>query len=224
MNRFLTLLKSLDQLAIRPEVIARGFVPPQLNQLREYVAQGRPLNNGGLEEYLQQNPDAQEIRLVLDWSLDVNRRVAELVRGVKAFPYVRESLEAIADQADIVIVSATQTKALEREWEENGLLPLVKAVKGQEAGSKKEVIASLLDSYAPDHVIMVGDAPGDRDAAAANGVAFYPICPEQEDLSWAAFNSNMEAFMAGEYEQLQQVQVAHFETLLPQHPAWEKAE
>lgn len=220
MNRFLTLLKALEQLSQRPEVIERGFVPPVLPQLQEYVAQGHPLNNAGLEDYLQQHPDAQELRRVLEWSLDVNRRVAELVRGVKPFPHVRESLEKIARYADIVIVSATQTKALEREWEENGLLPLVKAVRGQEAGSKKEVIAEFRDSYAHGHVIMVGDAPGDREAAQTNDVAFYPICPEQEARSWEAFMENMRSFMEGTYGQRQQENIAYFETLLPEQPAW----
>lgn len=222
MNRFLTLLKALEQLSRRPEVVERGFVPPALPQLREYVDQGNPLSNAGLEKYLQQHPQAQELRRVLDWSLDVNRRVAELVRGVKAFPYVRESLEEIAKYADIVIVSATQTKALEREWEETGLLPLVKAVRGQEAGSKKEVIAALRDSYAPNHVIMVGDAPGDRAAAQAAGVAFYPICPEQEARSWEAFRENMQSFMDGVYESRQQKNLAYFETCLPEKSAWER--
>lgn len=220
MNRFLTLLKSLDQLAQRPEVAERGFVPPVLSQLREYVAQGRPLNNDGLEEYLQQHPQCAELQRVLDWSLDVNRRVAELVRGVKAFPHVKESLEEMSQYADIVIVSATQTKALEREWEENGLLPLVKAVHGQESGSKKEVLAACKDGYAPENVIMVGDAPGDREAAEANGVAFYPICPEQEARSWAAFRENMQCFMAGAYAARQQENIAYFETLLPEHPTF----
>ncbi len=222
MNRFLTLLKSLDQLAERPEVMSRGFVPPALNQLREYVAQGKPLNNAGLEEYLQQHPQAQELRLVLDWSLEVNRRVAELVHGVKPFPRVQESLEKIAQWADIVIVSATQTKALEREWEENGLLSLVKTAKGQEAGSKKDIIAAVKDRYAPGRVIMVGDAPGDREAAEANGVAFYPICPEQEEYSWQAFGASMRSFMDGNYQQLQQKNIAYFETTLPEQPEWKR--
>lgn len=222
MNRFLTLLKALDQLAERPEVVSRGFVVPRVNQLREYVTQGEPLNNAGLEAYLQKHPEAQEIRLVLEWSLDVNRRVAELVHGVKPFPYVQENLEEIAQWADIVIVSATQTKALKREWEENGLLPLVKAVQGQEAGSKKDIIAAVKDRYASDHVIMVGDAPGDLEAAEANGIAFYPICPEQEEHSWKAFSANMRSFRDGNYAPLQQKNIAHFETTLPEEPEWKR--
>ena len=223
MNRFLVLLKALDLLAERAEVKERGFVPPALPELRSYVEQGRPLNNAGLEAYLLENPASEEIRNVLAWSLNVNERVAEMVHGIPPFPYVRESLEKLAEYADIVIVSATPTQALEREWGENGLLPLLAGVKGQEAGSKKEIIASLKDGYAQGHVLMIGDAPGDRDAAKANDALFYPICPDQEARSWAEFGSCMEAFLNGRYAgELEQQKIAYFETLLPTEPAWKR--
>ena len=34
--------------------------------------------------------------------------------------------------------------------------------------------------YCPDHVLMVGDAPGDCEAAADNGVYYYPILVKHE--------------------------------------------
>ena len=222
-NRFPVLLKALDVLRDRKEVLERGFVTPTLPSLRAYIAAGKPLNNAGIEEYLKVNPQDTEMQTVLAWSYDVNKRIGELVHGVPPFPHVRESLEKLAQRADIVIVSATQTLALEREWGENGLLHLVTAVKGQEAGSKKEIIAQLKGDYAPGHVLMIGDAPGDRDAAKANGVLFYPICPDQEARSWEEFPNCMDAFFAGTYEgQAQEENIAYFETLLPTQPNWKR--
>lgn len=222
-NRFPVLLKALDVLRDRKEVLERGFVTPTLPSLRAYIAAGKPLNNSGIEEYLKVNPQDTEMQTVLAWSYDVNKRIGELVHGVPPFPHVRESLEKLAQRADIVIVSATQTLALEREWGENGLLHLVTAVKGQEAGSKKEIIAQLKGDYAPGHVLMIGDAPGDRDAAKANGVLFYPICPDQEARSWEEFPNCMDAFFAGTYEgQAQEENIAYFETLLPTQPNWKR--
>ena len=43
----------------------------------------------------------------------------------------------------------------------------------------------LKKGYAPDHVVMVGDAPGDQAAAQKNGVWFYPILVRHEAESWA---------------------------------------
>lgn len=222
-NRFPVLLKSLDVLRDRKEVLERKFVTPQLPELRQYIADGNPLNNAGLEAYLEAHPESDEIRNILAWSYNVNDRIGEMVHSVPPFPHVREGLEAVSKYADIVIVSATQTKALEREWDEHDLLPLIHAVKGQESGTKKEIIASYLDKYAPDHILMIGDAPGDRDAAKANGALFYPICPDREAQSWAAFPEAMQAFLNGTYAGAQEeANIAYFETLLPSEPAWEK--
>lgn len=223
-NRFLVLLKSLELLSNRKEVLERNFVTPTLDELRKYVAEGRPLNNAGIEAYLEEYPNSEEMKKVLAWSYDVNKRIGEMVHSVPPFPHVRECLKKIAESADIVIVSATEQLALEREWGEHDLLSLVTAVKGQESGTKKEIIASLKNQYEPGHILMLGDAPGDRDAAHANNALFYPICPDQEAQSWANFPEAAAAFLNGTYaEQMEADNIAYFETLLPTEPSWEKA-
>lgn len=220
-HRLPSLLKSLDVLAERKEVKERGFVPPAMTELREYIAANNPLNNSGLEAYLRDHPDSAEIKTTLEWSINVNDRIAELVHGVPPFPHVRESLEKLSEYADIVIVSATQQLALEREWSENGLLPLIYAVKGQESGTKKEIIASLKNEYEEGHVLMIGDAPGDLAAAHSNGALFYPICPDEEAESWARFGECMDAFLNCKYAgEAEAKNIAYFETLLPSEPSW----
>ena len=216
-------VKSLKLLSNRKEVLERGFVTPMLPELEKYVAEGRPLNNAGLEEYLTEHPDSEEIKNILAWSYDVNERIGEMVHSVPPFPHVRENLEKLAEVADIVIVSATQQLALEREWSEHNLLPLITSVEGQESGSKKEIIAKWKVNYEPGHVLMIGDAPGDCDSAKANDALFYPINPDQEAQSWAKFPENMEAFLNGTYaEELQDKNIAYFEILLPTEPSWER--
>ena len=70
---------------------------------------------------------------------------------------------------------------------------------------------------------MVGDAPGDRDAARANGVLFYPIDPGHEDESWRRFHEEaLPRFFAGTYAgDYMAAQLARFEALLPDRPPWE---
>ena len=54
--------------------------------------------------------------------------------------------------------------------------------------------------YAPDHVLMCGDAPGDLDAAEKNGVYYYPILVRHEKESWEEFVSQaLPRFVAGTY-------------------------
>ena len=56
---------------------------------------------------------------------------------------------------------------------------------GQEAGTKAACIANLKkNNYYEDEVLMVGDAPGDLEAAVKNGVLYYPILVGKEDFSW----------------------------------------
>jgi phosphoglycolate phosphatase-like HAD superfamily hydrolase len=52
-------------------------------------------------------------------------------------------------------------------------------------GSKAACIAEMLKfGYDPAKVLMVGDAPGDCDAAEKNGVHYYPILVNHEKESW----------------------------------------
>ena len=69
---------------------------------------------------------------------------------------------------------------------------------------------------------MVGDAPGDYQAAKANGVLFYPIDPGFEDVSWQRFfEEALPRFFAGTYAgELHGCPVARFERLLPERPPW----
>ena len=69
---------------------------------------------------------------------------------------------------------------------------------------------------------MVGDAPGDRNAAKANGVLFYPIDPGDEDTSWQRFfEEALPRFFAGTFAgEYMDAQIARFESLLPDQPPW----
>ena len=220
-HRLLALIRSMEVLALHPGVTERGFTVPSMSELKKYLSDGGPLLIPSLRKYLEAHPESDEFRTILAWSDEVNVRIGEMVHGVPPFPNVRKCLEKLSEHADVVIVSATPEEALLREWEEHGLLSLVSAVKGQESGTKKEIIASLKDKYEKDHVLMVGDAPGDLAAAKYNDVLFYPICPDGEARSWAEFGAAIDAFLSEKYAGAQETEkIAYFETLLPSEPIW----
>jgi len=92
-------------------------------------------------------------------------------------------------------------------------------------GSKKEHLALAIEGrYDRDKVIMIGDAPGDRKAAEANGVAFYPVNPGYEEASWASFAAETaDSFFTGSYDAATQARlVDEFEALLPDLPPWKR--
>ena len=79
--------------------------------------------------------------------------------------------------------------------------------------------------YAPDRLLMVGDAPGDRDAVAETGACFFPILPGQEEFSWSLFlREALDLFLAGRYRgSYEHARVREFVAILPERPPWERA-
>jgi phosphoglycolate phosphatase-like HAD superfamily hydrolase len=196
-----------------------------LNGLREWVARETRLGNPTLKAEAEATGDP-DLALTYAWSVAVNTAIEETVRDVPPFPMMRESLEALAGRADVMVVSATPGEALAREWEEHGLARHVGLIAGQELGSKKKhlAVAAAPARYARDRVLMVGDAPGDRAAAEANGVLFYQINPGLEEESWQRFYEDaLPRFFAGTYAgPYQRDRVAEFEALLPETPPWKR--
>ncbi len=223
-NRFPGLTLTLDMLAERPEVARRNFAVPRLAGLRGWLERETKLANTALRAAIEATPDP-DLTLAYEWSEAVNRSIAETVRDVPPFPYMRESLEEVDGSADVMVVSATPGEALKREWREHRLDGMVALIAGQELGSKKELLALATGGrYARDRVLMVGDAPGDLKAAEANGVLFYPIDPGHEDESWRRFHDEaLGRFFAGTYAgPYMAEQVARFEALLPEKPPWQR--
>jgi len=221
-NRFPALIMVFDLLAERSECTDRGYRSPQVDSLRQWVKEETRLGNPALKAKVEQAGDPVLAR-ALKWSLAVNETVAKIVRGVPPFPFVRESLDKLAVQADLMVVSATPNEALQREWEEHDIAGYVRMICGQEMGSKKEHIQyGAGGKYDKNKVLMIGDAPGDMKAAKANDALFYPINPGDEAASWKRFrNEAADKFFAGEYSgQYEQKVTDEFMTYLPSTPPW----
>lgn len=224
-NRWPALVMVLDLLRERVEVQQRGVVIPQVDALQAFIAQERyPHSDDGLAAFMADHPDpvlAQGLR----WTTAINDAVAEMVRGVPPFPYVRESLAAMIDRADMIVVSATPNAALEAEWGEHGIAQYVRAIAGQDVGKKASSIKhAAVGKYAPDRVLMIGDAPGDMKAAKTNGALFYPVNPGNEEQSWERFYTEaMQRFFEGAYAGAYEAQlIAEFERTLPDTPPWKR--
>jgi phosphoglycolate phosphatase-like HAD superfamily hydrolase len=221
-NRFPGLALTLDLLADRPEVARRGARLPPLTGLRDWLTRETRLANPTVQAEVGRTGDP-DLALALAWSEAVNRSIGEIVRGVPPFPFVREGLAALRGRADVMVVSATPAEALEREWREHGLRDEVGQIAGQESGSKKEILArAAVGRYEPDRALMIGDAPGDLDAAWANGVLFYPIDPGDEDQSWRRFvDEALPRFFEGTYAgPYMDGRVERFLACLPEIPPW----
>lgn len=223
-NRFIAYALALELLEERPEVQARKAAIPKLQGVRDWIDRETKLGNPTLEAEVEKTRDP-DLKRAFDWSVEVNETIAEIVHGVPPFPGVRDSLEKLKPLADMIVCSATPNEALETEWNEHDIAGFVAAICGQEAGSKKETLGQAAShGYAENHVLMIGDAPGDMNAAQAVGALFYPINPGNEEASWQRFIDEacdrfFDGTFAGEY---QAALIAEFDTYLPQTPPWKK--
>jgi phosphoglycolate phosphatase-like HAD superfamily hydrolase len=224
-NRWPALLMVFDLLAARPEVQRRSVRLPDVPSLRKWAETEKALANPALKAAIEKTGDPV-LKRALAWSEGVNASIADMVHGVPPFPFVRESLQALADKADIIVVSATPGEALRREWAEHDIARYAPVIAGQEMGSKAEHLKlAAAGKYPAGHVLMIGDAPGDLKAARANGFLFFPVNPGAEDASWQLFfEQAMARFLSGAYAGAYEAKViADFEALLPDTPPWKRA-
>ena len=173
--------------------------------LQHWVEVAPALSNDGVAKAAAEAADA-DAKLVfekaLSWSKAVNAAIVKLPEELKV-PYegAKEGLAAAHKFADVAMVSSANRDAVEEEWGKFGLLEHTDIVLAQDIGSKAACIAAMMKfGYDPDKVVMVGDAPGDCDAAERNGVHYYPILVNHEKASWdEAIAVGFNKLQSGEY-------------------------
>ena len=221
-NRWASVDRFFDLLKERPEVIESGVQLIDGADLKAFLASGKPLSEAGVREYLAEHPSA-ELEKCLEWGKIVNELVAWIVYNTQPFPGVRESFEAMQGKADVMVVSAASLAMLNHEWEEHDLAKYVSIIAGQEMGTKAQQLhAAATGKYPKDHVLLLGDAPGDGAAATAEGALWFPITPGKEAESWQRFREEaLDRFLNGTFAGAYQDKlIEDYSSLLPERPSW----
>ncbi len=225
-NRWPALVKVFDLLAERPEVQARGVKVPQGKAIKAFIASGYSPSEAGLKAYIAAGHGDEELWRGLEWTRAIDGLVALTVRDVPPFPFVRESLQKLQGKADLVVISTTASDALRREWGEHNLAQYMAVMAGQDMGTKRQHLEfAAKGKYPEDRILMIGDAPGDRDAARAVGALFYPINPGAEERAWQRFYAEAaDRFINGTYGgEYEAALIAEFDTLLSDTPPWKQS-
>ena len=182
-NRFKGLAMALSEINDRYTAI------PGVAALVDWAANAPALSNDAVAAAAEAAEDEASrlcLQKALSWSKAVNAAINTLPEELK-IPYAgaREGLAAAAVFADVAVVSSANRDAVEEEWSKHGLLEHTDILLAQDCGSKAHCISEMLKfGYDPAKVLMVGDAPGDCDAAESNGVWYYPILVRSEEESW----------------------------------------
>lgn len=207
-NRFLALEKALEK--INDEIVHIESI----NDLSQYIKNNEIYSNSSLCEYIDSHP-SKMLNKCLEWSNLTNKYIKELNHlNVIEFPYVKEQLKKISLKADIAVVSSANYEAVTEEWNRLGLSEFVEVCCTQNDGSKEDCISKLSKGYELFNVIMVGDSPGDLNAARKNGVYFYPILVNKETESWKKINSYLDLFYSNQLDYCQQKLIEQFENNL----------
>lgn len=227
-NRHITIARILEELLpSHPMVQERAFKVPGFSHYCAWVKDPNSLlSNQGLRNAVEaatSDEAKQQLGQALAWSLRVDEMVREIVKGIPPIPGVHESLPYLQSKADIMVCSSTPREALKREWTEHGLDRYVQLIASQELGTKAEHLElATRGKYEKDHVLMIGDAPGDGRAAQTVGTLFYPIVPGREIESWKRLrNEAIEKFLTQSYAgPYQQNLLREFDACLPDKPSW----
>lgn len=194
----------------------KGIEIEDVDSLLNWVETTNELSNRSLEREIEKT-NSIALKMALEWSLNVNESIEKLPKGDEPFENVKEGLAELSKNVDISVVSSANGEALQDEWGRNDLVKHLRALLGQEAGTKQHCIAELKKKgYDTDKILMVGDAPGDLQAAKNNNVRFYPILVNKEGFSWERLvGEAVPKLMNGEFDEVYQNQlIAEFDDSL----------
>lgn len=161
-----------------------GIEIDDLDSLVNWVEITNELSNKSLEIEIEKT-NSKALKMAYEWSLNVNKSIEKLPKGDEPFENVKEGLETLSKLVDVAVVSSANGEALDDEWNRHNFVRHLKALLGQEAGTKQYCISELKKKgYDEKKILMVGDALGDLQAAKNNNVNFYPILVNKEGYSW----------------------------------------
>lgn len=181
-NRFLALSMALSEIDKTYHLIEG------IKEFKKWAEQAAELSNQAVEE-MYKTTGIEIFDRALSWSKAVNQAITQLPEeAIKPFHGVKEGLQSAQQYADVAIVSSANAEAVQAEWKRYELLEKTDICLTQNEGSKAYCIKKMLEKgYQKNHVLMIGDAPGDKKAAESNGVLYYPILVRQENKSWDIF-------------------------------------
>jgi phosphoglycolate phosphatase-like HAD superfamily hydrolase len=223
-NRFTSIITVFELLEERNEIIDSGYKLPDLTALIEWVKSETKLGNATIRNYFESHYDPN-LEKVVKWTEAVNADITRWLHNIPPFPRAKAAIKEMSSFADMIVVSQTPLEALDREWKEHDLKKFVKAIAGQEHGTKSEHIAlASKGKYADNKILMIGDAIGDLNAAKNNGVLFFPIIPGKEDESWQRLrNEGLSRFRSGTYPGIYEKSlIKEFILSLPESPSWSR--
>lgn len=198
-NRFTGLVLGLDSV---------NYDKINIDNLRDWVNTTDSLSPDSLQAEIDEK-GTDDLKLALEWSNKVNESIREAEGHDKPFEGALEGLAKLAEHGDVDVVSSANYAAVNEEWTRHGLIEHVGGLYTQEKGKKADVLAGFIEEGTPaENIMMVGDSPGDLEAAEKNNAKFFPILVGKEKESWEKLTTEaLDKFINGEFDQAYQDEV-----------------
>ena len=206
-NRFVGLGKVLE------DINDNYFRVEGLAGYQEWVANAKELSNERAKKAYEETGN-ECIKKALEWSELVNQSLMMVSMSKKQpFEGAENAVKLSRECADVAIVTAANGSEIKKEWKNLDIMKYTDVLASQETGTKTRCLKALMDKgYEPDHVLMLGNATADLEAAREAGVLFYPILAYQERESWEEFPEALKRFREGTYAgEYQEQKIQEFE-------------
>ena len=224
-NRFKALIHTFNHLKNFDNVKSLNINIPDLNELNDWVKDSKTLSTENLIDLIlkRSGKNNNNLNKVLKWSEEVNKKVKAKVFNLSPLSGAVNAINLLKPDADLMVISNTPLKTLYREWVGNDIYSNIEWIGGQETGNKTEMLmAATKGKYKKDHILIIGDSPGDLRAAKNINALFFPILPLSEEKSWNVFNTFgslnfINETYSGNFEE---DQIKQFQSLLNIEPPW----
>ena len=225
-NRFKALVLTFNYLREMNIIKTLNMKIPDLKILKKWIDKTERLSNDSLLKFSKEVSSDEKILLetVIEWSKDVNRMVQITAINLPPMQGALNAMGLLKNNVDLVVISNTPLETLDREWSENNIDKNILYIGGQETGTKTQMLKAVAENkYDHDKILIIGDAPGDLQAAQNINALFFPICPMREEKSWTEFNKvGYEYFINNSYGgEYQNNQIRKFQSILNIPPPWE---
>ena len=184
-NRFKALLLTFNYLREMDAVIKSNIKIPKLKILKKWIDKTERLSNDSLLKFLMEvtSYERTELETVIEWSEDVNRMVKMTAINLPPMEGALEAMSLLKNNVDLVVISNTPLKTLNREWLENNINNNILYIGGQETGTKTQMLKAVAENkYDSNKILIIGDALGDLKAAKNINALFFPILPLKEEM------------------------------------------
>jgi len=224
-NRFKALLLTFNYLREMNRIKTLNVEIPNLKLLNRWIGKSEQLSTDSLIKFFHEisKNEKSELETVIEWSNEVNRMVKTTAINLPPMSGALEAINLLKNKVDLVVISNTPLKTLQREWSENNIDNNILYIGGQESGTKTQMLKAVADNkYNPEKILIIGDAPGDLKAAQNINALFYPILPSKEQESWSEFNKvGYKHFIEHSYDgEYQASKINKFKSTLKSEPPW----